>query len=48
MVALNIPDEKLDGLVGEPPGAKRQRAFLMDRLKKLEDGKEVFQSIMGF
>lgn len=48
MVAHNITDANLESLVAEPSATRRQRAFLKDRIKKLEDGEEIFRSVMGF
>lgn len=48
MVVLKMPDTKLESLVSEPPATRRQRALLKDRIKKLEDGEDIFRSVMGF
>lgn len=48
MIALNMPDTKLENLVSEPPATRRQRTFLKDRISKLEDGEKIFRSVRGF
>lgn len=46
MVALQMSDAKLESLVAEPPATRRKRASHTDRIKKLEEGGEVFRSVM--
>lgn len=48
MVAISMPDAKVESLLSEPAATKRERTFLTDRIKKLEDGEEIFRSVMGF
>lgn len=47
MVAHDIDDDKLEALVSEPATTKRKRVFRADRVKKLEEGQEIFQEVMG-
>lgn len=47
MVVVNMPDEKVGGMVSEPTAAKRQRTFIADRVKKLEEGQEIFRGVMS-
>lgn len=47
MVVINMPDAKVEGMVSEPSATKRQRIFLNDRVKKLEEGQEIFRSILA-
>jgi hypothetical protein len=47
MVMVNLPDSKVESIVSEPRTTKSQRAFLADRIKKLEDGQEIFRGMMG-
>ncbi|CZS87940.1 related to interferon-induced GTP-binding protein Mx [Rhynchosporium graminicola] len=40
-------DAEVEAIASEPLSAKRQRNFLTDRIKKLEDGHEIFRGVMG-
>ncbi len=48
MITVNLPDAKIESLVSEPRATKLQRVFLVDRIKKLEDGKEIFRNVLDF
>lgn len=45
MVALNIPNSKIESMVAEPPVLKRKRDFLTDQTEKLREGKKIFRGI---
>ncbi|KUI58055.1 Interferon-induced GTP-binding protein Mx [Cytospora mali] len=47
MVALNMPDAKVESMVSEPTSVRRQRVFLTDRIKKLEEGQEIFRTVLA-
>ncbi|KAL1879241.1 hypothetical protein Daus18300_001820 [Diaporthe australafricana] len=47
MIVLNMSDAKVQSIVSEPESTKRQRHFLSNRVKKLEEGQEMFQAVMG-
>ena len=40
-------DMEVEAIASEPLSAKRQREFLGDRIKKLQDGHEIFRGVMG-
>jgi len=42
-----MPDTEVKAIASEPLSAKRQREFLEDRIKKLQDGHEIFRGVMG-
>lgn len=42
-----MSDAEVEGIAAEPASAKRQREFLEDRVRKLEDGQEIFRGVMG-
>jgi hypothetical protein len=42
-----MSDTEVEAIASEPSSAKRQREFLEDRIKKLEDGHEIFRGVMG-
>ncbi|KAI0199197.1 interferon-induced GTP-binding protein Mx [Astrocystis sublimbata] len=44
---INLPDSKIESIVSEPSSTKRQRVFLQDRIKKLEEGQQIFRSAIG-
>jgi hypothetical protein len=46
MVLVGMSDEKVLKLVSEPSATNRQRVFLIDRIRKLEDGQEIFRGMM--
>lgn len=46
LVLVNMLDSKVQGIVAEPSATKRQRAFLTDRVKKLEEGQEIFRDVV--
>jgi hypothetical protein len=47
VVVNAMSDKEVATIASEPPSAKRQREFLEDRIKKLEDGHEIFRGVMG-
>lgn len=46
MIVVSLSDAKTESIVAEPRATKLQRVFLTDRLKKLEDGQEIFRGMM--
>lgn len=44
---VNWPDAKLQSVISEPHSTQRQRAFLNDRVKKLEEGQEIFRDVVA-
>ncbi|KAH7420099.1 dynamin family protein-like protein [Cadophora sp. MPI-SDFR-AT-0126] len=47
-VAVNaMSDAEVEAIASEPTSAKRQRDFLEDRVKKLQDGHNIFKGVMG-
>ncbi|KAI8953562.1 interferon-induced GTP-binding protein Mx [Xylaria longipes] len=44
---INLPESKIESIVSEPSSTKRQRLFLQDRVKKLEEGQEIFRNAIG-
>ncbi len=40
-------DAEVESIASEPLSAKRKRDFLTDRIKKLQDGHEIFRGVMG-
>jgi hypothetical protein len=47
-VLVNAMSEtEVEAIASEPSSAKRQRDFLEDRIKKLQDGHEIFKGVMG-
>jgi hypothetical protein len=46
MVLVGMSDEKVLKLVSEPSATNRQRVFLIDRIRKLDDGQEIFRAMM--
>ncbi|ROW11295.1 hypothetical protein VMCG_00863 [Cytospora schulzeri] len=46
MVVVTMPDNKVQGIASEPSATKRQRVFLTDRIKKLEEGQEIFRGVL--
>ncbi|TRX91608.1 hypothetical protein FHL15_007390 [Xylaria flabelliformis] len=44
---INLPESKIESIVSEPSSTKRQRLFLQDRIKRLEEGQEVFRAAIG-
>lgn len=47
MVVINMSDAKVENMVSEPSATKRQRTFLSDRVKKLEEGQEIFRGVLA-
>ena len=46
MVVVTMPDNKVQGIASEPSATKRQRVFLTDRIRKLEEGQEIFRGVL--
>lgn len=46
MATVEMTDAKVQSIVSEPESTKRQRVFLTDRINKLEEGQEIFRSVM--
>lgn len=46
MVVLGMTDAKVQSIVSEPESTKRERVFLSDRIKRLEEGQEIFRGIL--
>ncbi|KAK2742332.1 hypothetical protein FQN57_005420 [Myotisia sp. PD_48] len=46
-VVGNMSDSEVEALVSESSSAKRQRAFLSDKVAKLEDGKAILREVMS-
>ncbi|KAI7779831.1 hypothetical protein LA080_000329 [Diaporthe eres] len=46
MATVEMTDAKVQSIVSEPESTKRQRVFLTDRIKKLEEGQEIFRSVI--
>lgn len=46
VVVSLMTDSEVEAIAAEPKKAKRQREFLEDRVRKLEDGQNIFRSIM--
>lgn len=47
MFILQMPDDKVQSIVSERESAKRQRVFLTDRIKKLQEGQNIFRSVLS-
>ena len=47
VVVNAMSDAEVEAIASEPLSAKRQREFLEDRIKKLQDGYEIFRGVMG-
>lgn len=47
MVVNSLSDVEVGAIASEPASTRRQREFLEDRIDKLEDGYEIFRSVMG-
>ncbi|PSR77520.1 interferon-induced GTP-binding protein Mx [Coniella lustricola] len=48
MVAVEMPDAKLEALVAEPPATKRERTFREDRIRKLKEGQRIFRGALSY
>lgn len=46
MTVLHMSDAKVQSIVSEPESTKRQRRLLSDRVKKLEEGQEIFRGFL--
>jgi hypothetical protein len=42
-----MSDTEVEAIASEPTAARRKRGFLEDRVKRLEDGHEIFRGVMG-
>jgi len=47
VVVSSMSDTEVEAIASEPGSAKRQREFLEERVRKLEDGQEIFRGVMG-
>lgn len=47
LTVLNLNDSQIQAIAMEPSSARRQRDFLKDRIKKLEEGQIIFHSVLG-
>jgi hypothetical protein len=47
VVVNAMSDTEVEAIASEPLSARRQREFLEDRIKKLQDGHEIFRGVMG-
>lgn len=47
MVAINMSETKVQSIVSEPSATKRLRKFWTDRVKKLEEGQEIFHDALN-
>ena len=41
-----LVDADVEGIASEPASAKRHRAFLEDRISKLNEGREILRNVM--
>ena len=46
VVVNGLSDADVEGIASEPASAKRQRAFLDDRISKLKEGRDILRSVM--
>jgi hypothetical protein len=42
-----MPDADVLRIVGENPAARRHRVYLVDRVRKLEGGRDIFRGVLG-
>jgi hypothetical protein len=47
VVVNSMSETEVEAIASEPVSAKRQREYLEDRIKKLQDGHEIFRNAMG-
>ena len=47
VVVNAMSDTEVEAIASEPSSAKRQREYLDDRIKKLQDGHKIFRDVMG-
>ncbi|TGO54665.1 hypothetical protein BELL_1502g00010 [Botrytis elliptica] len=47
LAVYNFTSEQAEAIASEPTHCKSMRAFLQDRINKLEDGEQIFRNIMG-
>jgi hypothetical protein len=47
VVVSSMSDAQVEAIASEPMSAMRQREYLEHRIKKLQDGHEIFRSVMG-
>lgn len=45
--AFTLTDSQVENMVSEPLPIKRTRFLLGDRIKKLEEGKQIFRGVIG-
>lgn len=46
LTVMSMTDAEVVAIASEPSAAQRQRSYLADRIKKLEDGQEIFRGVM--
>lgn len=46
LVVIDMPDAKIQSIVSEPLATKRARVFLTERIRKLEEGQEIFRAVL--
>lgn len=46
LVAIDMPDLKLQSIVSEPSATKKLRVFLTESVHKLEDGQQIFRDVL--
>ena len=47
LVVNGMADSQMELVASESTSARRQRTFLGDRITKLNEGRDIFRSIMG-
>lgn len=47
IIVGKLKDAEVEAIASEPEGAKRQRAILEDKVKKLQDGRKILKGVVG-
>lgn len=47
VVVNMMSDKEVEAIASEPPATKRQRRFLKERIKMLEEGHEIFRDVLA-
>jgi hypothetical protein len=47
VIVNNLSPSQAESIASEPASARRQRDFLMERIKKLEDGPNILLNVIG-
>ncbi|KAH0423710.1 dynamin family protein [Colletotrichum camelliae] len=47
LVVIGMADDKVEAIASERPASKRRRIFLTNRVHKLEEGRQIFQELIG-